>query len=137
LEIRTRDNANLKTQLGIHVTITMKKLTVTTLSGSGDISVTNLPADSLKIDLSGSGNITASGSAQNVAITLKGSGNILCGELQTSDATAQLNGSGNITVFASESLEANIAGAGNVKYLGSPAKIKKTVTGAGSIVPMP
>jgi len=38
-------------------------------------------------------------------------------------------------VFASQSRDASIRGPGEIRYDGNPAKVNKSVTGSGSILP--
>jgi hypothetical protein len=137
LVINTKPNTDLNTDLGIRVHVTMIKLEKARITGSGNMNITGIQADTMKFDLPGSGNITASGVADNVTLNLSGSGNIYCSEVQAGVATVQLNGSGNITVYASESLKATISGSGSVRYRGNPGKLEQSVPGSGSITAMP
>lgn len=137
LVIRTKDNANVVTNLGIRITITMISLDGFTLSGSGNVTINGVQADKLSLSIPGSGNITASGSAQTLNIKLNGSGNIRCQELMAEDVTATISGSGNIEVYASQSLDASIRGSGMISYAGNPAAVDKDISGSGSIVPAP
>jgi len=115
--------------------VTMKSLKGVTLSGSGNIDVSGLVGDSLLVDLPGSGNITVTGTAESVNVSLPGSGNIYCDGLKTKSATVTLNGSGNIKVYASQSLDANLRGSGEIRYDGNPAQVNKSITGSGGITP--
>lgn len=135
LIINTRSNTHITTSNPVRVTVTMKSLKGVTLSGSGNIDVSGLVGDNLLVDLPGSGNITITGTAESVNVSLPGSGSIYCDGLKTKSATVTLNGSGNIKVFASQSLEASIRGSGEIRYDGNPAKVNKSVTGSGSIMP--
>jgi len=137
LVINTRSNTNFSTELGIKVTVTMKELEAAEVSGSGNMTLIGVPGGAVKVEISGSGNITAAGVADSVEVNLDGSGNILCGELQAKTAVIRLDGSGNVAVYASQSLDAAIGGSGNVQYGGDPTQLQTSVTGSGSIDPMP
>jgi hypothetical protein len=137
LVIRTKDNANLITDLGIHITITMISLDGFSLSGSGNVAIDGVQTDKLDLSIPGSGNITATGNAKTLKIKLNGSGNILCKGLVAEDVTATISGSGNIEVYANQSLEASIRGSGMISYAGDPATVDKNISGSGSIVPVP
>jgi predicted small secreted protein len=128
-------NTNVSTTKPMRVKVTMKALNGIVLSGSGNIKASDLEGKALKIDLSGSGNITVKGEVDSVNITLSGSGEVICDELKAQAAAVTLNGSGNVQVYASESLEATIGGSGNIRYSGDPAKVSKHITGSGSIGP--
>jgi hypothetical protein len=135
LVIDNKFGANYTTHNSVRVSITMKSLQGITLSGSGNINVTGLNADTLTVNLPGSGNITASGTANKVNVSLDGSGNVYCDQVTAKDATTTLRGSGNVTVYASESLDASIPGSGSIRYSGNPSRMNKSVTGSGSITP--
>lgn len=135
LVIATKSFTNIVPTKPVRVQITMKSLQGLTLSGSGDMVVSGLVGKDLVVGLPGSGEITVNGTAETVNINLPGSGNIFCNGLKARSVTASLNGSGNIDVFASESLDANILGSGNIHYAGNPTNVSKKVTGSGSITP--
>lgn len=137
LVINWQPNTNLSNYHTVLVTITVPSLESARLSGSGNITVAGLGAADMRLDLPGSGNITAKGSADRLQINLGGSGNILCKDLQAQDVKVGLNGSGNIQVYAANSLDATISGSGAIYYSGSPAKVEKNTPGSGSISPMP
>jgi len=137
LVIRTKANTTISNSLPVRVTVTMKSLEAANLPGSGDITITGLKASSVDFDLPGSGNITADGTADTVKVNMGGSGNVQCGDLQAKSVTVTQNGSGNTTVFASENMDINFSGSGNVIYRGNPAKVNKSVTGSGSVQAQP
>jgi hypothetical protein len=137
LVIATKPNVSFTTNNPVRVNVTMKSLDSLTLSGSGNIFVSGLSGDAIKISLPGSGNITVAGSANSVAITLGGSGMVTCKDLQAHTVNVNLSGSGNVSVFASESLDATIRGSGNIQYGGNPAKVNKSIPGSGNINPLP
>lgn len=135
LVISTRPNARISTTRPVRVRVITQSLDMISLRGSGNIKVSDLDGDALQIDLPGSGNITVTGAVNKVEITLRGSGEIICSGLKAKAAAVQLPGSGNVTVYASESLDANIQGSGNIQYSGDPVTVHRNVTGSGNIKP--
>lgn len=137
------------------VTVTMPdSLTAVTLTGAGDINLNSafkdvntmlltgsgnivanepLNVSTLTASVLGSGNITASGTAQTMTGLISGSGNINFINLAVTNANCNITGSGNISVHAISTLKATITGAGNVFYTGSPT-IDKTITGVGQVI---
>ena len=136
LVIDTKPGISLNTDR-IQVIVTMKSLQEASLTGSGSITADGLNEKDVKFNLPGSGDITATGTAQMVTIQLNGSGNIQCGDLQVKSADVTIKGSGNVTVNASESLVARIPGSGNINYRGNPSNVKQNVTGSGNISTVP
>ena len=125
------------------------------LSGSGNIQVENtLSANSLELDVSGSGNISVpTASLQSLTARISGSGNIRmnkgscisetirvsgAGSINTEfvnseNADVKISGSGNVTLSASKTLNVEISGSGDVKYRGQP-KISTSISGSGNLI---
>jgi len=135
LIISTKSNTSINSTNPVRVSVTMNALKGVTLSGSGNIDVTQMAGDSLTVTLPGSGNISVTGTATTVNISLSGSGNVYCSGLHAKSATVRLNGSGNVEVFANQNLDARILGSGTIHYGGNPAQISKNISGSGSITP--
>ncbi len=137
LVIGIKSNTSITTKQPIRITVTVEALDGVSITGSGNVTVKDLNADHINIELSGSGNITVEGSAKDLQVTLNGSGTIMTGDLKVESANVKLTGSGNITVNASQSLDANLSGSGTIKYRGNPPKVNQKVTGAGVINSIP
>jgi hypothetical protein len=105
-----------------------------TLSGSGNIVVGGLEAESLSVSLPGSGTVTGSGTTTRLAVTVNGSGNVQFRELVANDVQAAVGGSGNLAITATGSLHASVSGSGAILYSGNPQAVTKSVTGSGAIV---
>lgn len=106
------------------------------LQGSGNITCKNLTADKVTLYLQGSGNVTLSGSCGRADIHLQGSGNINAETLRAESADVYLQGSGNIYVHATEYLDIQHGGSGNIYYKGRPLKLNKNHKGVGDIEAM-
>ncbi len=102
------------------------------VSGSGNISF-DFEAKAVATRISGSGNVTLNGSGSSISSTISGSGNMNAGGLKVQEANVRVSGSGNITVYATESLEASVSGSGDVRYKGSPERLRSKSSGSGSI----
>lgn len=104
------------------------------VSGSGNISIPSLIAQTLDAHISGSGNVQISGGSLNSSnVSVSGSGNIDALNSQATAVIAKVSGSGNISVNVVESLNVSISGSGNVKYKGSPV-INSNISGSGSLI---
>ncbi len=123
----------LTTKSPMSVVVTVPTLSELTLAGGGNIVVDGLKTESLTVTLSGSGNVTGSGTAASLGVTLSGSGNVWFTQLVADKVHAVLSGSGNIFVAASESLDASVPGSGTIDYAGNPQHVTKSVTGSGAI----
>jgi hypothetical protein len=141
----------------LKVYITVKNLSDITVSGSGDVVMnTSLKTENLNLEITGSGNIrmpdlksihtelqiAGSGdimvkgiSEEKVDINITGSGDIKASDLQTKHVDINITGSGSAEIFATDKLEGNIVGSGNIYYKGEPILDAKS-TGSGKVRPL-
>lgn len=108
-------------------------LNALTLTGSGNIVVNDIEAESLEVSLPGSGTLTGSGTATRLDVTVSGSGTMQFPRLVANDVRAVVSGSGSIVITATESLDASVSGSGAILYAGNPQDVTKSVTGTGAI----
>jgi hypothetical protein len=153
LIIRTKRNTSLNMHDDIKVRLTAPDIRGLSLSGSGNIKLVNTldNTSSLKINLSGSGDISGAVHAPEVKSNITGSGNILVGgetrdlnvsiagsgsfegkNLMAENADVNIAGSGDADLHASVSLNAHIVGSGDVNYKGNP-QVSSKVVGSGSV----
>lgn len=110
------------------------KLISVSLDGSGDIKLAGVAAGKLWMQNSGSGSIRqVNGMASDVLIENNGSGSISAAELNGGSISVANTGSGDIVVGASETLNAQLTGSGDIRYHGTPKTMRKDVTGSGSV----
>jgi hypothetical protein len=153
LMVRLRKGENVSHGKPIHVTVDVVRLSSLASSGSGDITVEALKTPSLKLSLSGSsdtrlqalatdslevqiagsGDVAAVGSAKRVTLNIAGSGDARLSELVADDVSVRIAGSGDADVTANLSLEASVAGSGDVRYRGNVSTVRSSVAGSGSI----
>ena len=92
------------------------------LSGSGDIRIANLMAESLETELVMSGDIRVTqGNVGQLSVSQTGSGDIYLKGVQTQQARVWRKGSGDIDIHVTEDLfiDEN-EGSGAIRYIGSP-----------------
>ena len=105
-----------------------------TLSGSGNIHLSELTAERVKTAISGSGNIVLGGKtpAQDLSIAISGSGNFKGLDYSAEDVSVKVSGSGNAGIEARNNLYIRLVGSGNVTYKGKP-QIDQSTTGSGTV----
>jgi len=133
LTIHTKPNTSIASTRPVRIFLTMQSLDAADLSSSGSIEIDNVEAEKLKLDLSSSGSIRATGTVEVLTVTLNSSGTIDCEDLRAGSASVTNNSSGKVTVFVQDSLDVTISGSGRVVYHGDPAEVKQSVTGSGSV----
>lgn len=116
--------------------VTLDKVTAQsldlTISGAGKMAVGAAEVRSVALTISGSGSVRIAGGTDDQNITISGSGNYEAGDLQSATAAVRVSGSGSITLWVTDDMSASISGSGNVSYYGSP-RIDFTGGGSGTI----
>jgi hypothetical protein len=113
--------------------ITVPTLTAFALRGSGTANVAGLSGGTTEFALKGSGDLTADGHVDALALVVSGSGNADLSRLVAGKATATINGSGDAKLKPNESLAAVVNGSGQVIYSGDSVKVTSVVNGSGGV----
>jgi putative autotransporter adhesin-like protein len=133
LKLGTKSGTSIGSSTPVVYKLTVKNLDEIMLAGSGSVDGRGLSSDSMKIDLSGSGDITTAGSAGRIEVVIEGSGNFHGEDFKSKDARIEIDGSGNVTVGASDKLDVTINGSGSVEYIGDP-RVTTTSHGSGTVI---
>ena len=112
--------------------ITTPSLDAFTRSGSGDSTIAGVTGNAFTVELDGSGDIKASGSAGKLETTINGSGKADLHDLTADDAVVTINGSGDVTVQARQSLNGTVNGSGDIRYIGNP-QVSSAIHGSGAV----
>jgi hypothetical protein len=144
------------TSRGAVVTVTTSGIDAAALAGSGNLTVERVTRDSFKgsvagsgelrlgevhaakltLDVGGSGNISASGTASDASLFIGGSGDIVAPNLVTQTARVSVGGSGNAQLTARTSATISLAGSGNVTVKGTTnCQISKVGSGDARCLP--
>ncbi|MDR2131612.1 MAG: DUF2807 domain-containing protein [Odoribacteraceae bacterium] len=102
------------------------------LAGSGGIATDGLYCETMRIDVTGSGNAQLNGTCREASWSIAGSGNIRAFGCVVERLTCNLAGAGNMDITAREALTLNLAGSGNARYKGSP-HVTRNISGSGVI----
>jgi hypothetical protein len=102
------------------------------LTGSGDLTG-KVDVKSLESSVSGSGDITVSGRAENSSVSVVGSGDFTGQNLTTTNTTVKVAGSGDARVNAADKIDASVVGSGDVHYTGAAKNISSSKAGSGSV----
>ena len=102
------------------------------VSGSGDLVFEDLDCKNLTSKVSGSGDITLKGKADEARYSVSGSGDIKAYDLSVNDLSCSVSGSGDARVYAKDNMNLSVSGSGDIRYKG-PANVNKSKSGSGSI----
>jgi hypothetical protein len=103
------------------------------VSGSGTVKMPNLHGNELTVSLSGSGNVVCSGEVDRQVINIAGRGNYEAANLANRKTEIVIRGAGKAEIHVLDDLDAQISGAGKVRYHGNPKNVRTRVTGVGAI----
>lgn len=102
------------------------------VSGAGDIRM-EVEAPGVKADITGSGNVDLKGRTRDFDLDLSGAAKATCFDLLSENTSVDISGAGSAEVYASVKLDAEVSGAGSVRYKGNATQIDQHVSGAGSV----
>jgi hypothetical protein len=117
----------------IKVTVTAPAVTSFDVVGSSDLVIRDYDQPRLNLILSGSGDVTARGSARTVQVDVSGSGDADLAALITVDADVQVSGSGDVRVGPTGKAAVDISGSGDVDLTRRAAQVSRTLSGSGDI----
>ncbi|WP_052692065.1 head GIN domain-containing protein [Teredinibacter purpureus] len=116
----------------IVIDITVPSLKYAAISGAGTFIINGLNEESFEARISGSGAITAQGTAKESAVFISGAGNVLFNELISKRASVNISGSGSVSLTVEDTLKNRISGSGTIRYKGQPM-LDNHVLGSGTI----
>jgi len=111
------------------LTANSMKLSVT---GSGDMTG-RLNTKTLACNISGSGDMRLSGHADNSTVSVVGSGDFSARDLVTLTSSVHVSGSGDAKINASQHIDAAVSGSGDIHYTGGAKSISSHKSGSGDI----
>jgi len=103
------------------------------LSGRNTLSIEGYNQPRLSIDVSGSAEVTATGTADEVTLDLSGAGDANLGALKSKSARVEVSGSADAIIAPSESAQLEISGSGDVRLLTNPKSLETEISGAGRV----
>ena len=115
------------------VQLTGPAVTAWTLNGSGELDLSDIKQDVLRITVHGSGTVTASGEVQEVSLDAAGSGRADLGRLVTQKTSANIHGSADLKLadIKQDVLRIVMHGSGVVTASGTAHEVSLEAAGSG------
>ena len=115
------------------VRLTGPAVTAWTLNSSGELKLSEVKQDQLRLTLHGSGKVTASGEVHELTLDAAGSGRAEFGRLVTQQTNAQIRGSGAVVLadVRQEALHIVMRGSGGVAASGEAREVSLDAAGSG------
>lgn len=117
----------------LDVTIVAPRLVALELAGASDVELVGLDQPALKIDASGAVDLNASGKVRKLDVTASGAGDLDFERVEAEDATIEISGVGDVDLSATGTVNATIAGAGDVTLHRRPKVLTSSISGVGSV----
>lgn len=123
------------TKLPLEATITLPSLVQLDASGAATVTADGLSGEHVEVGAAGATRITLTGHVDAIDIGAAGASTVEAGALTAVRARVDASGASTVEVAARESLHADASGASTVRYHGSPADLRRDVSGASTIEP--
>ncbi|MCF8239987.1 MAG: DUF2807 domain-containing protein [Melioribacteraceae bacterium] len=131
LEIYSERNISPKHDMEIFLTVT--SLENVEASGANNVKIKNVETGDFTIDLSGACNLDVAGKCDYLKVGISGATNLDAKELIAKEVKISASGASNADVYASEKLDADVSGVGNIDFYGDPDDVRSDVSGISSI----
>ena len=131
LNVSSLASLNPKTELRLKISV--PALEAIHLEGANRLNLNiDSPAD-FDLHIEGAGRVKATGKIGRLGLHTEGAGTIDAAALVAREVEVYIEGAGKASVHATESLNAQIEGAGVVTYSGEPKIVEKKIEGIGRI----
>lgn len=117
----------------LKIVVTAPQVNRFEVEGSADVRITGYDQPAMALDISGSGEVTAAGTARTLDLDISGSGEAYLDDLMVSDATADISGSGDAHMGPTGQVQVTISGSGDVALSARPAKLTTDISGSGDV----
>lgn len=124
---------NFWRNVDVNVMINMQSLEGIEVMGAVDADVEGVDSERLEIEIKGAADLDIEGSCGELELDVKGAGDISAADLRCESVEVEVKGAGNASVYASDRVEADVAGVASVSVYGKPKNVRKHVGGLGSI----
>ncbi len=117
----------------VKIVVTAPNVNTFNVEGSANVHLRNYDQDTLSVDISGSGEVSATGRTRALEVDISGSGDADLGSLVTTDANVAIAGSGDATVAPTGRADISISGSGDVDLTTRPATVNSDTSGSGDV----
>jgi hypothetical protein len=132
LVLRVKSGTQVDPTKTIVYKVGARNLIAITCAGDTTAVAKGIHTETLRLEIAGSGDISAAGSSDRQDVTIAGSGKYQGADLKSKIAKINIAGSGDAVMAVSDNLDITIAGSGSIKYIGDPM-VKQSVLGSGTI----
>lgn len=117
----------------VEVVITMPTLEELEVLGAVEGELHDIDSEELTIDVRGAADVEVEGTCGTLTLDVRGAGDIDADRLECSDVVVDVKGAGSASVYASDSIDARVAGVASISIYGDPKQVRKHEGGLSSI----
>ena len=117
----------------VKVEVTTPGISEVSVSGVASIDIRKVESEKLSLEISGAASVAAEGTVHDADFAISGAGKLSTEDLHAANLRVTVSGAAKADVYASESLDVDVAGAGTVRYAGNPKNVKKNISGVGFV----
>lgn len=131
--LKIKSEKSLKSSNPLKIRISAPNIESLDLSGASKVNIANLNNDSLSLDSSGASKIKIEGTTKSFDVEMSGASRLDAENLKAENVSVDSSGASSAYVFVTNELKADLSGATNVTYSGSPKNVQKKTSGASSV----
>ena len=132
LTITTKPGYQIRKRLDVDVRT--PKISGVGVSGSANVGVTGVSAETFEVGVSGSAVVKASGIANKATVGVSGSAEVDLLGLTCDEAKVAVSGSADVKVTVVKSLSVGVSGAATVQYRGDPTQVQSSSSGSAKVI---
>ena len=117
----------------LDVTITAPRVERFSIVGAARLTIDDYDQDQMRVEIRGSGDITAHGKARRVDVEIMGSGDADVGGIDAEEVNVDIKGSGGATIAPTQRARIDVKGSGDVTMLTNPPDVDTDIKGSGDI----
>jgi hypothetical protein len=117
----------------VRIVVTAPNINSFDLEGSADLTLRDYDQDTLAVDISGSGDVSANGRTRALELDISGSGDADLSGLTTIDANVAIAGSGDARIAPTGKADITLAGSGDVAVTTRPTTVNQNISGSGEV----
>jgi hypothetical protein len=133
IDLSERKRKRFWNNVEIDVDISVENFDGIEILGAVDGDLSGINSDRFEIDIKGAADLKLSGACISLVVDLKGAGDVDADNLKCDNVDVDLKGAGAASVFASQSVDALVAGVGTIDVYGNPKDVNKRTGGIGTI----
>ena len=133
LRIDMGENRHTSMSDNERIIVTVPQLQQFSGAGAGVAQLNNISGERFVVDYKGAGKLVISGKVKRLKLSAKGVGEIDTRALLAQDADVDFKGVGSVKVHATDRLNADVKGMGELVYYGRPRVVNKSAGGLGSV----